>query len=209
MIHLRTALLLAACLGTPAFAQANDTTAAASQLPPELQQLSVFFGTWTYEMDTHATRLGPATKSTGTDTTRPILEGFAVEAEFHDKTATGETRYHELNWLDPRTRRIGYTYLGNDGFVETGTYAFDQSGHTWSWKGTFLVEGMPWNSRGKGVLAADRKSFVQTGEISPDGVTWYSLFTKRATYVGGAQVPPDAPSPSPSVPSSMQVSPLS
>jgi hypothetical protein len=180
MNRLHTVLLFAAYLATPAFCQSSETTVAPSQLPPELQQLAVFFGTWTYEMDTHATPLWGAMKSTGTDTTRPLLDGFAVQAEFHDRTAAGEARYHELNWLDPQTGRIAYTYLGNDGYVETGSYAFDKAGDTWSWEGTFTIEGKAWMSRGKGVLAADRASFIQTAEISADGKTWIPAFTKRA-----------------------------
>ncbi len=207
--QLLTHAILAACLATPALAQPN-TTATEPKPPPEMRQLSVFFGTWTYEMDTHATPLWPAMKSTGTDVTRPLLDGFAVQAEFHDRTATGEARFHELNWLDPRTHRIAYTYLGNDGYVETGSYVFDKSGDTWSWVGTFHVNGTPWAARGKGVLAANRQSFTQSGEVSPDGVIWYPAFTKRAKRISDSTAPqsqdPQMPL-SPSIPSSITLTP--
>lgn len=183
------ACLLAAGSHAPTFAQSSPTP----QKPPTaLQQLAVFFGAWSHETETHATPLWPAMKSTGTDTTRSLLDGHAVQAEFHDRSSAGEARYYELNWLDAKSGRIGYVYLGNDAYVETGTYAFDKSGDTWAWEGTFLIDGKPWISRGKGVLAPDRASFVQTGEISPDGKTWHPAFTKHAkrTAVLSHDTPP-------------------
>jgi hypothetical protein len=167
------ALIAVACLAGTAFAQQSN--------PPqpnlENQKLAIWHGEWTYEGTTHTTVLGSGYKSAGRMTGRPVQNGFASEFLYVEKGSAGETRYLEIDFWDPAIKRYAYIYLGNDGYVERGSFAM--KGNVTTYEGAFTAEGRPYKVRGVETVAPDGQSFTKQIELSADGNTWVPFSTSK------------------------------
>jgi hypothetical protein len=121
VIHMRMALtfiITAALAVTAPSAQPGP-----SQSPgPESRALSVWHGEWTYQGENYTTPLGPGSKVAGTMTGRPIQGGFASEFIYEERGASGSTRYFEVDFWSPASRSYSYIFVGNDGYVEQGSF---------------------------------------------------------------------------------------
>lgn len=167
------ALIAAVCFAGTAFAQQSNPP----QPNPENQKLASFHGEWTYEGTTHTTVVGSGYKFTGRMTGRPVQNGFASEFLYVEKSSAGEVRYLEIDFWDPAIKRYTYIYLGNDGYVERGSFAM--KGNVITFEGAFTVEGKPYKVRGVETVAPDAKSFTKQIELSADGNTWVPFSSSK------------------------------
>jgi hypothetical protein len=174
-------LIAATCLTGMAFAQQSNP----SQLNPENQKLAVWHGEWTYEGTTQTTVLGPGYKTNGRMSGRPVQNGFASEFIYVDKGPSGETRYLEIDFWDPAIKRYAYIYLGNDGYVERGS--FSMNGNVTTFAGAFIAEGKPYKVRGIETVAPDGQSFTKQIELSADGKTWVPFSASKYLKVKAAK----------------------
>src|SRR5215469_5547208 len=84
-------------------------TALLAQAPkpdPQLKQLSILAGRWTYEGEYKPGPLGPGGKITGEYTGRAILNGFFFEGRETEKSFTGETHNVEIDASDPANKNF-------------------------------------------------------------------------------------------------------
>jgi hypothetical protein len=167
------ALITVACLAGTAFAQQSNPP----QPNPENQKLVIWHGEWTYEGTTHTTVLGSGYKSTGRMTGRPVQNGFASEFLYVEKVSARETRYLEIDFWDPAIKRYAYIYLGNDGYVERGSFVM--KGNVTTFEGAFNAEGKPYKVRGVETVAPDGQSFTKQVELSANGNTWVLFSTSK------------------------------
>jgi hypothetical protein len=160
------ALMAVAFLAGTAFAQQSNPP----QANPENQKLAIWHGEWTYEGTTHTTVLGSGSKFSGRMTGRPVQNGFASEFLYVEKVLAGETRYLEIDFWDPAIKRYAYIYLGNDGYVERGS--FMMKGNVTTFEGAFNAKGKPYRVQGVETVATDGQSLTKQIELSADGNTW-------------------------------------
>jgi len=146
---------------------------------PEHQKLNVWVGDWTYETEAQATPLGPAGKSAGKMTVRPILGGFFVEFRGEEAGPAGPIQWVEVDGYDALNKTHAWNGFGSDGSVSSVTYSFD--GTTVKYSGTVTLGDKQYKLRGTAVFSADFSSWNEKREISADGKTWIPNFQTKAT----------------------------
>jgi hypothetical protein len=171
-------LIAVACLVGAAFAEQPNPPPTPG---PENQKLAVWYGEWTYSGEIHPTPLGPASKFTGRMTGRPVLNGFAAEFIYNERSSAGETESRELCWYDPATKNYAYVYLGNDGYVEQGP--FTMSGEVCTWEAKCVAGGTPFKMKGTETMAPDGMTLTRKADISIDGKTWLPFLASKFTKV--------------------------
>jgi hypothetical protein len=149
------------------------------KLRPELEKLRGWIGNLDYEVETQATALGPASKTKGKMTVRPILDGSFMEFSGRRKGAKGNYNWIEIDGYDALNKNYFMTGLGSDGSVNSSTYTFDDI----IFSGTYLLEEKQYKIRGTIIPAPDFMSGVEKREISFDGQTWVPLFEVKYTKV--------------------------
>jgi len=171
-------LFAAACLITTAFAQ---QPAAQKKTGAENQNLNVWYGEWTYVGTSVTTPLGPGYQYTGRMTGRPVLDGFAGEFTYEEKGPAGEHHYLEIDFWDPGIKAYRYIFLGDDGYVERGS--FTMKGGVTSFEGAVAFEGKIFKGRGVETLAGDGLSLIKKFDLCADGKTWLPYVESKYTKV--------------------------
>jgi hypothetical protein len=136
-------------------------------------------------MEYKAGPLGPAEKVTGEAKDEWILGGFFLQAWSKEKGAKGMSQILEIDGYDPANKKLTFTLFLDGGYTESGTFSF-ASATEWSYEGKLFAGGKQYSARGKGVLAADMKSFTLSGEISTDGKTWTPWWEGKFTKTEAA-----------------------
>ncbi len=173
--------LIAVALVMLLVAVAVQAQAPAPKPGPEHKKLEIWVGDWTWESEVLATPFGPAGKSTGKSSVRPILGGFFVEWRSEDKGPTGATQGIEIDGYDPVTKKFTWNFFTSDGTTQTVTYTIE--GNTVSISGTQVTGGNQAKIRGTVVFAPDFMSFVEKREMSIDGKVWMPVFESKSTKV--------------------------
>ncbi len=136
----------------------------------EHRKLNVWLGNWTYEKETRATPLGPASKASGKMNGKPIFDGFFVQVTGERTGTTGTLSWFEIWAYDAVQKKYIWTGYGSDGDINWGTCIFD--GRIMSYSGTVLLGEKQYGIRGTVVAATDSMSMVEDREISLDGRSW-------------------------------------
>ena len=165
-----TILCLLLMVGIVSVVQAQ-TPATAAKPDPELKKLQAWVGHWTYELEYKAGPLGPGDKVTGEMKMQVILGGFFHEGWSTEKGAHGTSQLLEIDGYDPASKKSTFATFYDKGNAESGTFSFSSTTE-WSFEGKGRAGGKEYYLRGKGVFAADMKSYTFSGEISTDGKTW-------------------------------------
>jgi len=168
--------LLVVCFVTAVQAQAP-----APKPAPELKQLHILLGHWTYTCDYQAGPLGPASKATGEYTNQMILGGFFMKGQWMEKSASGELGGLEIYRYDPENKNFAFSGYENEGSTYSGTATV--SGNTVTTTGKFFVGGKEYSSKATINYAADGMSATWKAEISADGKTWVPWFDQPMTKV--------------------------
>ena len=137
---------------------------------PENRKLNIWLGNWTYEKETKATPLGPASKASGKMNGKPIYDGFFVQVSGERTGTTGTFSWFEIWAYDAVQKKHIWTGYGSDGDINSGTCIFN--GRTVNYSGTLLLGEKQYGIRGTIVLDADSRGMVEDREISIDGRTW-------------------------------------
>ena len=146
---------------------------------PEHKKLNVWVGDWTYEKEIQATPLGPAGKSSGRMSGKPIFDGFFVQVSGERTGATGTFSWFEIWAYDAIQKKYIWTGYGNDGDVNSGTCIFD--GRIMNYSGTVLLGEKQYGIRGTVVVDTDLMNMVENRQLSIDGRTWMPYF--RSDFV--------------------------
>jgi len=156
-----------------------QTPAAPPKPAPELKQLRVLVGHWTYEGEYKPGPLGPGGKITAEYNAQWKLGGFVLEAFAAEKSDTGTTHFLEVDEYNPKDKAINWTSWTSDGTRMWGAITVD--GNTITWEGKFTAGGKEYELKEPFSLSADRMSGTAKGDISTDGgKTWAPWF--EATY---------------------------
>lgn len=146
---------------------------------PEHQKLNIWVGDWTYEGEAQATPLGPAGKSTGKMTVRPILGGFFVEFRGEDTGPAGSSQWVEVDGYDALNKKYTWEGFGSDGSAQTVSYTID--GTTVSYSGVLRLKEKAYKIRGTAIFGADFATWTEKREYSVDGKTWLPAFQSKST----------------------------
>ena len=138
--------------------------------PAETKKLEVFVCAWKYDGDAKASPMGPATKISGTQTGRMVMNGFFLEWKGEEKGIFGGVQWGEMDWYDAATKTYPFTGWQNDGTVWSG--ANTVVGNTWKSTSTLTVKGVTYHQRGEWTVTADGKSETWKVDVSKDGKTW-------------------------------------
>jgi Protein of unknown function (DUF1579) len=152
-------------------------TPAAKPGPEHEKLMKIWVGDLTYEGESSATPLGPAGKSVGKATVRPLLGGFFVEWRGEEKGPAGTFSWFEVDGYDALNKRFFWTGFGSDGNLTSVTYSIN--GTTMDYSGTLLLGEKQFKIRGNVVFAADFMSWVEKRELSVDGQTWMPNFQSK------------------------------
>ena len=90
------------------------------------------------------------------------------------------SRSLEIDAYDVVNRKFTYAVFVDNGMMDTGTFSFSSTTE-WSFEGKFSAGGKQYSVQGKGVFAADMKSYTFSGEISTDGKTWVPWWDGKYT----------------------------
>jgi len=157
-----------------------QTPTAAPKPAPELKQLHLFLGHWTYECEYQAGPLGPASKSTGEYTDQMVLGGFFMKGVWKEKGPNGEAEGLEIFGYDPASKTIAGNGYMNDGSTYSGTVT--TNGNTATNAVKFVIGGKTYETKATITYAADGMSAEWKAEIS-DGKTWVPWFEQKMTKV--------------------------
>jgi hypothetical protein len=107
----------------------------------EQKRIGRFVGQWKYEGEAKASPMGPAGKSTGTETCEWFAGGFHVVCNSKGTGPMGAVTGHAIMGYDPVEK--AYTYYGisslGDGFYVKGSVA----SNVWTWNADSMMEGKP------------------------------------------------------------------
>ena len=157
-----------------------QTPATAPKPDPEVKKMQPWVGHWTYEQEYKAGPLGPGSKVTGESKVAWILGGFFQEAWSKEKGAKGMSQTLEIDGYDSVNKKFTYAVFLDDGNTTSGTFSLSSTTE-WSFEGKLSAGGKQYSVRGKGVFAADMKSYTFSGEISTDGKTWVPWWEAKYT----------------------------
>jgi len=183
--NMKTLVVLFAAAGMAGTALAQSTNAV-PQPGPEQQALAVWEGEWTYAGEVLASPMGPAGKITGRMIGRPVQNGFAWEFIHEEQGPGGPARYLELDFWDPAIRAYSYIMLGNEGYVERGS--FSMNGNLITAEASTSVDGQAHRIRANETLADDRRSYAMTVEVLAEGGKWMRF--ENLTYRRRAEAAP-------------------
>jgi hypothetical protein len=168
--------LLAVC-----FVIAAQGQTPASKPDPALQRLRGWLGHWTYQIETQATPMGPAGKSSGEADFRMVLGGFFMEVHYREKGSAGNSELIEFVGYDAASNTFFNPYFGSDGSTSTSTLT--ANGNTFNSSGKISVGGKQYMTRGVDTLSDDGMIATWKGEISTDGKTWMPWYEMKGTKV--------------------------
>lgn len=146
---------------------------------PEQKMLEIWIGDWTYQTETQATPLGPAGKSSGMVTVRPVLNGFFLEWRGEEKGPSGTTQWFEIDGYNALNKKFMWNGFSSDGSFDTAVYTI--KANTVDYSGTTFMGEKQYKFRGGVVFSPDLMSFVDKKEVSADGKTWMQWWETRAT----------------------------
>lgn len=173
-------LTLASCL----LANSAQTQSGAEAPGPELKQLEVFVGEWTYRGEQvdppiSGPPFGPAGRFEGKETTRFVLDGFFQESTVVDKNPSGLTKMIVMVGYDTKAKKYTENVYFSDGTRSESTATLD--GRTWT-----SVETMTTGSGEEVLLKTVRRyspdwaRYTSTTDASKDGgKTWKHWFSMR------------------------------
>jgi hypothetical protein len=166
-------------VATALFVATSPLMAQAPKPGPEVKKLEAWVGTWAYEGDAKATPMGPATKISGTQTSRMVLNGFGLEWKGEEKGLFGAIQWSETDVYDSAAKTYPFFGVQNDGVTWTGTNTI--VGNVWKSTGTQTVKGVTYKTRAESTPSADGKSWTQKFELSTDGKTWMPFMDLKLT----------------------------
>ena len=157
-----------------------------SKPSPELKELEVFVGDWTYEGEqvyppVAGLPYGPAGKFSGTITTRFILDGFFLESKIEDNNPSGRTNVIEITGYDAKAKSYVKSMFVNDGSREASVQTVSPYGRIWMSNSTLTTrKGDEVLVRSVLTFPSDRASYISTTELSvDDGKTWKHWFKEE------------------------------
>lgn len=107
----------------------------------EHKRLGLFLGQWRYEGETRDSPLGPAGKTSSTETCEWFAGGFHVICNSKGAGRMGAVVGHAVIGYDPAAG--AYTYYGissaGDGFYVLGRV----DGNVWTWSSESMMDGKP------------------------------------------------------------------
>ena len=166
--------LLALC-----FLIAAQAQNAAPKPGPELKQLSVLAGQWTFKGESMPGPLGPAGTISGDFTARMILGGFFLQTRFTRKVATQEAHGLVLYGYHPGNKNYPTQFYMDDGSTFVGECTVSNNAYAFS--GNLVIAGKPYQFRTTFTLAPDLMGATYKEEISSDGKTWTPVSESKWT----------------------------
>jgi hypothetical protein len=148
----------------------------------EHQKLQMLTGNWTFQGEAAASPFGPAGKVTGSDQTRAILGGFAIQRQVKEKGPAGELEQSMVIGYD--TAKKTYTYYSFDSAGGFGSGTATLSANTFSFQGTYTIAGKAVGDRCDVTVAANQASVDVKCDGAADGKTWVPSFTGKWTKSG-------------------------
>ena len=162
------------------FTTVMQAQAPAPKPAPEVKNLSVYLGHWTYEGESKPGPWGPGGKFTGERDVRWILRGFYLETRVREKGAAGESQSVEIDGYDPVNKTFTWAVYVDNGEMASGVATFS-SGTTETYSGKSIVGGKQYLERGTDLFAPDLLSFTEKDEASTDSKTWMTVWEYKAT----------------------------
>jgi hypothetical protein len=145
---------------------------------PELQKLSYFVGTWTFEGDMKPGPMGPGGKFTGTSHYEWMDGKFFVSGHSDMKGAMGNGTSLSVMGYDTNQKKYTYHEFNSMGEAESATGTME--GDTWSWSDENKMNGQTmWGHYIMKILSPT--SYSVKYEISQDGKTFATVMEGKGT----------------------------